>query len=245
MERTDLRGLRSRERASWQRILDAATHQGTPQLAKHGAEASIDVKDRRQRERPRDFADWAFVDESEREQQTIRGRQLLERRADCVIQFRPPEPFVRVVLGRVRDLIGVELGGDALDEVAAPRVLGATGRVHAARTTVSPPVVIQSETTRYDEQPGLEAGIAAGGVGAQPIAVVRSQCLQHVSVCVHRAVVIVHDRSACAEDDVAVLGDEGGPGILALRAFARQAKPSEGLGRCQRGMQRVARWSAR
>lgn len=220
--------MRAERAASRKRAFDPAMLQCVLQLAKHRAESTVYMEDGGQVQRAPDIAHGPLIDESQRKQQPVGWRQVPNGGRQRGVQLGAAQLLVSVALRNIRNLVGLELGSDALDQIAALYVFDASRRVGAARPAITPPVMIERKAARDDEQPRLESRFSRHRVRAQPAALVLAQCLKDVRIRVHGAVVIVHDRSARAQDHVAVLADEDCPGLLALRAFARVIEASEG-----------------
>src|SRR6185295_14780952 len=132
IERTVWRALRRSLAASWLGVLHTVALERRAQVGERARKVAIEVKDRGKPQYACDVLCGPLVLELEGQQQSFTRRQVGERFVNCGRQIGAAHRRIGCRL-RALDLIGIQLGGDQLLEIASHGVLVALCLVVAAR----------------------------------------------------------------------------------------------------------------
>jgi hypothetical protein len=179
-------------------------------------------------EHPGDLTHWSLVFKAECEQQAILRFQLRDRSGKGCYQLLPAYFCVGRARRFIDQQVGIDFLGDELLEPPSRLVFLQTIDLLAARSPVSVAKVVEDESSGDDDEPRRELYLRIRDVRTEPPAVVFTERLQRMGISIHCGILIVRNGAAGMENDLAVLGNELIPDIVALRRAGRTVQSRQG-----------------
>jgi len=153
------------------------------------------------------------------------------RRLERSGELERPNPGIRfIIVGTRLDHLRRDTG--EIGEATPRRTAFARGVVVRLTSTITTPMLVETQTSYDEHQPGGEFPAAIGGVLAKPLAVVASKLVERERVAVHEHVLVAAQEPDDAEDEGAVGGEERGPCVVARPRVADFEQRGEWCGEC-------------